>query len=99
MNGMPIGPPFQVPDPKSAWKPVFAPIVLTIVVEFARTGSVSTGVVQMLFAGSTRQTPIICWADAVPEVTTPANSTSGIRDTHFATVRVPVIDWLLEGGP
>src|SRR5262245_21461439 len=64
-NGMPIGPPFQVPDPKSAWKPVAAPMVFTIVVEFDSTGSVSTGVFQMLLAGSTVQGPSVCCAHAV----------------------------------
>ena len=62
MNGMPIGPPSQVPAPKSAWNPVFAPIVVTIDAEFESTGSVSTGVFQMLLAGSTGQPPIVCCA-------------------------------------
>jgi hypothetical protein len=39
-------------------------MVFTIVVELASTGSVSTGVFQMLSAGSTGQPPIICWAEA-----------------------------------
>ena len=65
-NGMPIGPPFHVPAPKSAWNPVLAPIVATIDAEFGSTGSVSTGVFQMLLAGNTEQVPIVCCASAVP---------------------------------
>src|ERR1041384_4104894 len=61
---MPIGPPSQMPAPKSAWKPRLAPMVLTIVAELDSTGSVSTGVFQMLSAGSTGQPPIICCAEA-----------------------------------
>jgi hypothetical protein len=38
-NGIPIGPPSHVPEPKSAWNPVPAPIVVTIDDEFVRTGS------------------------------------------------------------
>src|SRR5438477_10274073 len=63
MNGMPIGPPFHVPDPKSACRPVPAPVVLTIDEEFDRIGSVSTGVFQMLSAGRTEHDPIVCWAN------------------------------------
>jgi hypothetical protein len=39
-------------------------MVFTIVAELASTGSVSTGVFQMLSAGSTGQPPIICCAEA-----------------------------------
>src|SRR5436190_14292947 len=60
MKGMPIGPPFHVPDPKSAWTRVFAPIVLIMDDEFESTGSVSTGVFQMLSAGSTGHEPMTC---------------------------------------
>jgi hypothetical protein len=48
--------------PKSAWNPVLAPIVATIDAEFESTGSASTGVFQMLLAGSTEQVPTVCWA-------------------------------------
>src|SRR6516225_4931711 len=64
MNGMPIGPPSQRPAPKSAWKPVLAPIVVTIELEFESTGIVSIGVFQVLLAGSTEQPPITCCASA-----------------------------------
>jgi len=37
--GMPIGPPSQSPDPKSAWRRRLAPIEFTIVPESSRTGS------------------------------------------------------------
>ena len=79
MNGMPIGPPFHVPAPKSAWKPVLAPIVVTIAAEFESTGSVSTGVFQMLLAGSTGQVPIVCCASAVPAPINPATTSSDIE--------------------
>jgi hypothetical protein len=39
-------------------------MVLIIVAEFERMGSVSTGVFQMLSAGSTGQPAIVCCADA-----------------------------------
>ena len=38
---------------------MLAPIVLTIDAEFGSTGSVSTGVFQMLSAGRTGQPPIV----------------------------------------
>ena len=69
MNGMPIGPPSQMPAPKSAWKPLVAPMVVTIDAEFASTGSVSTGVFQMLSAGNTGHDPIIGCADTGPAST------------------------------
>src|SRR5262245_24540750 len=59
-NGMPIGPPSHWAAPKSAWKPRDAPIVLTIAAEFDSTGSVSTGVFQMLFGGRIEQCPRVC---------------------------------------
>ena len=62
MNGMPIGPPSQMAAPKSAWNPVLAPIVVTIDAEFESTGSVSTGVFQILLAGNTAHVPIVCCA-------------------------------------
>src|SRR5262245_5648695 len=74
MNGIPIGPPSHIPAPKSAWNPRLAPIVFTIVVELERTGSVSTGVFQMLLAGRTGQLPIIGCADAVPDNAKPSTT-------------------------
>src|SRR5581483_421867 len=64
MNGIPMGPPFQSPDPKSAWAPVAAPMVFTYVEEFAATGNRSTGAFQILSAGRTWHVPplpvIVC---------------------------------------
>jgi hypothetical protein len=77
---MPIGPPFQMPAPKSAWNPLLAPIVFSIVLELERTGSVSTGVFQMLFGGRTEHVPIVCWAWALPASAKP--SMRPTRDTR-----------------
>ena len=41
-NGIPIGPPSHLPEPKSAWTGASSPIALTIAAEFCATGSVST---------------------------------------------------------
>jgi hypothetical protein len=54
MYGIPIGPPSHMPAPKSAWNPRLEPIVFTIDAELVSTGSVSTGVFQMLSAGRDR---------------------------------------------
>src|ERR1044072_7453563 len=69
-NGMPIGEPSHSPEPKSAWRPVEAPIELTIAAEFAATGSLSTrwfhgfdfGKTGHLGAAGTRSAP----ADGAP---------------------------------
>ncbi len=53
MIGMPIGPPSQRPDPKSAWTLSPAPIDPTIAEEFLATGSASTRLFQTLEAGKT----------------------------------------------
>ena len=59
---------------------MIAPMVFTMEAEFDSTGSVSTGVFQMLLAGSTEQPPIICCAYA-----SAANS-SPRRPRHMARV-------------
>src|SRR5919201_2826069 len=53
--GIPIGPPSQRPEPKSACTPVFNPIERIIVAEFAATGSLSTRRFQAFEAGKTGQ--------------------------------------------
>src|SRR5262245_47287122 len=53
--GIPIGPPSQSPEPKSACTLPFAPIERTISFEFAATGSVSTRWFQGLDFGKTGQ--------------------------------------------
>jgi hypothetical protein len=58
-------------------------MVFTIDDEFESTGSVSTGVFQMLFAGSTGQPPIICCADAGEA----ANVTQTTIDIDRATLQ------------
>jgi hypothetical protein len=58
MKGTPMGFPSHVPEPKSGWTAEFGPIVLTQAPDNAATGNWSTGVFQMLSAGSTLQVPI-----------------------------------------
>jgi hypothetical protein len=53
VKGMPIGDPFQVPEPKSGWSGELAPIAATIVCEFDATGRFVTGVFHTFDAGST----------------------------------------------
>ena len=74
-----------MPAPKSAWNPVLAPIVVTIDSEFDSTGSVSTGVFQMLLAGSTGQPPITCCASAARGM---ATARAAARTTPAAATRV-----------
>src|SRR5215468_5912189 len=54
-NGIPIGPPSHVPEPKSAWTEAFSPIELINCAESADTGSLSTRWFQGLLAGKTGQ--------------------------------------------
>ena len=54
-NGIPIGPPFHVPEPKSGCSVVDWPIVAMYSSERSWTGSVSTGVFQMLSDGNIGQ--------------------------------------------
>jgi hypothetical protein len=63
-------------------------MVETIDAEFARTGSLSTGVFQMLFAGRTGHEPIICCACAGAAVINPATSKN---DTELAARRAAVV--------
>ena len=53
--GMPIGPPSQRPEPKSAWTWRFAPMALTIRFELLRMGNLSTRLFQTLSAGKIAQ--------------------------------------------
>jgi hypothetical protein len=62
---MPIGPPFQVPDPKSACIRTPVPIVFTSVAELVATGRWSIGVFHTLSAGNTGHPPTVGWAAAV----------------------------------
>ncbi len=55
LNGMPIGPPFHVPEPKSMWKPVDGPMLLIQAVECELTGRLSTRAFQMLSHGNIGQ--------------------------------------------
>ena len=58
---------------------MLAPIVVTIDAEFESTGSVSTGVFQMLLAGSTGQAPIVCCAFALPAANSPVTISMEIQ--------------------
>src|SRR5437868_711631 len=64
-NGIPIGPPWNAPDPKSATSGLSAPMVATYVFEFGSTGRRSMGVFQTLLAGNTAQ-PLSVWPPASP---------------------------------
>ena len=52
-NGIPIGEPSQRPEPKSACRPVSAPIEAMTAAELAATGSLSTRRFQGLVFGKT----------------------------------------------
>src|SRR5438093_9499518 len=54
-NGIPIGPPSHLPEPKSACRPVSSPIERIRVAEFAATGSRSTRRFQGFEPGNTGQ--------------------------------------------
>src|SRR5579859_3961756 len=54
-NGIPIGPPSHLPDPKSAWTGESSPIAAISCAEFAATGSPSTRWFQVLLAGKMGQ--------------------------------------------
>jgi hypothetical protein len=69
---MPIGAPLYNPDPKSACTVFVEPMVVTHAEEPVETESWSTGVFQMLSAGSTEHLPIVgACADATE---TPSNT-------------------------
>ncbi|GIH17879.1 hypothetical protein Raf01_60510 [Rugosimonospora africana] len=51
VTGIPIGPPSQVPDPKSACTAALAPMLATSVEEFEATGSLETSACHTLSAG------------------------------------------------
>ena len=75
MIGMPIGPPSQRPEPKSAWRFRPAPIDPTIADELPATGSASTRLFQTLEAGKTGHcgAPGSGYAAADPAVTASAS--------------------------
>src|SRR4051794_24372718 len=54
---MPMGPPFQRPEPKSACRPVFAPMLAIYWPERTAVGSAAMLRFQMLLAGKTGQGP------------------------------------------
>src|SRR6476469_3522712 len=56
---MPIDAPLYTPDPKSACTGLVVPMIITQAEELAEMGSWSTGVFQMLSAGSTGHIPIL----------------------------------------
>ena len=70
MIGIPIGPPSQSPEPKSAWTLSPAPIAATIAAELGATGSLSTRWFQGLVAGKTGQAGA-CGSRAAEATATP----------------------------
>ena len=83
--GIPIGPPSQRPEPKSACMWSSAPIAATIRSDSAATGSLSTRWFQGLEAGKTGQAgacgSLAAEATATPSASTPA-ARSAIRFTE-----------------
>src|SRR5436309_2882047 len=81
--GIPIGEPFQRPEPKSGWRPMPGPIVLTIAEEFDATGSESTRTFHQLFEGKIEQAGALgngrLFADDAPSRS--ASATTGTRRT------------------
>src|ERR1039457_7077533 len=72
---MPMGAPSYRPDPKSGWAVLVAPMVATQAAELAETGSWSTGVFQILFAGRNGQLPMAGdWAMALETASFPRTS-------------------------
>src|SRR5712692_2680884 len=59
MNGMPIGPPLNVPAPKSGCNPAVVLMLFTYAAELRSTGRPSMRRFQMLSAGNTLQPPIV----------------------------------------
>jgi hypothetical protein len=57
LYGIPIGPPFHLPEPKSGWRSTAAPMLATSASEFAATGSESTRTFHGLSAGNSAQPP------------------------------------------
>jgi hypothetical protein len=87
-----------MPAPKSAWNPLLAPIVVTIDAEFDSTGSVSTGVFQMLLDGSTWQPPMVCCAWAAPAPTTLDASARTTQRARMHVVNVEAMRWRVAIG-
>jgi hypothetical protein len=74
VTGMPIGPPSQVPEPKSACTRTDAPMLETYAAERAPAGSLSIRARQMLSAGATGQ----------PEGPAAAGEAGGVEDARGA---------------
>jgi hypothetical protein len=83
LYGMPIGPPFHFPEPKSGWSPVPAPIVAMIAVEFAATGSESTRSFHGLSAGKSEQPASECGRIAASAARPPRASETRPAATSF----------------
>src|SRR3954465_11285925 len=76
-NGIPIGPPSHVPEPKSGWSGAPRPIALIIAAEFFATGSVSTRAFHGLSAGKIAQPGAVGSGVAlIPEPATSAAPTT-----------------------
>jgi hypothetical protein len=81
--GMPIGPPFQVPEPKSALRPAVGPMLEIHAAEDGCTGSFETSVCQKASAGVIGQ-------DGAPGTGLPSATAAGISATRTSS-DAPVI--------
>src|SRR5689334_20436611 len=89
VTGMPIGPPSQVPEPKSACTAADAPMLATRVAELASTGSRDTSACHTLSAGKIGQVPAgLAAADAGSD----GAGWAAIRATAEAPVPGPVAE-------
>src|SRR3954468_9028030 len=91
-NGIPIGPPSQVPEPKSACRPVSSPIERISVAEFAATGSLSTRLFQGFERGKIGQRGAVGRRSAAAEPDRAATKTTAARTR---TARIPPVSALL----
>src|SRR6185295_4624207 len=94
-NGIPIGPPSQVPEPKSAWSPVSSPIERISVAEFGASGSLSTRRFQGFERGKTEQRGALGSRSAAAEPERQATTTTV---TRTRAARIPRLSALLALG-
>src|SRR5438128_2430769 len=105
---MPIGPPFQVPEPKSAFSPVVRPMLFRYAAERGWTGRESTRAFHTLSAGNVGQPAIDAGAfvgaallvprspGTVPSV---ARSVASINSPPTCRTRCRPIHYLLPRAP
>src|SRR5687767_12514177 len=88
-NGIPIGPPSQVPEPKSAFRPVLDPMLLIQEAEREWTGKESTRAFQTLSAGSIGQ-PASAGAAAGATAGAATNGPASCGEPLSPSARAPI---------